>query len=635
MLDSMRAATQTWIGRAIMTIVMGFIILSFAIWGIGDIFRGFGANDLAKVGGTNVSVDAYRNAYQLELQRLQRQLRRAVTNDEARAFGLDGQVLSRLISEAALDQKARSLDLAISDQQIAKTIVNDDAFKDAAGHFDKLKFQGLLRDNGFTERSFVTDQRGVYLRRQIADAVSADLDVPKAMRDALHRFQTETRSIDYVVLPPTAAGDIPAPTPEELETYYKAREQNYRTPEYRSLVVLALAPGKLAEKQEVTDADAQKRYDEVKAQRYETPERRTIEQISYPDEATAQAARAQIDAGKSFDDLIAERNLTPKDASLGTVTKASLIDKAVADAAFSLADGQVSAPVKAQFGTVLLHVSNIETANTLPFSAVAGAIKQELAVVRARREMNRLHDEIEDQRASGKSLTEAAKAAGLETRTIEAIDSLAHDKTGFPVPDLPNSLALVKAAFASDVGVDNDTLSTPDGGTIWYEVTAIDPARQQTFDEVKAQVEKAWTADAAAKRLTAKSADWIKKIADGETLASLAAADGNLEVKHANDVKRGGATGLPQAAIVQVFNVPVKGAESAADGDGRLVFQVLASVVPPLNDQDPELTKLVDQVKGSLVNEILGEYVSQLQKDLGTSINNQAFRAASGSAANY
>lgn len=634
MLDSMRAATQTWLGRAIMTIVMGFIILSFAIWGIGDIFRGFGANDLAKVGGANISADTYRSAYQSELQRLQQQLHRAVTNDEARAFGLDSQILSRLISEAALDQKARSLDLAISDQQIAKTILNDDAFKDAAGRFDKLKFDGLLRENGFTERSFVADQRGVYLRRQIADAVSADLEVPKAMIEALHRFQSETRSVDYVVLPATA-GEIAPPSQDVLEAFYQARQQNYRTPEYRKLVVLALTPAKLAETQQVSEEDAQKRYDEVKAQRYEMPEKRTIEQIPYPDEASAAAARAEIDAGKSFDDLIAERKLTPKDVSLGTVTKGALVDKTVADAAFSLPEGDVSAPIKAQFGTVLLRASKIEPAATLPFSAVAGAINQELQVVRARREMNRLHDEIEDQRASGKSLTEAAKSVGLEPRTIEAIDSLAHDKTGFPVPDLPNSLALVKAAFASDVGVDNDTLSTPDGGTIWFEVAGIDPARQQTFDEVKPQVEKAWMADEAGKRLTAKAADWIKKIAAGETLASLAAADGNLEVKHANDVKRGGAAGLPEPAIIQIFNVPVKGAESAADGDGRIVFQVQDSIVPPLNEQDPALKKLVDQVKGSLTNEILGEYVTQLQKDLGVSVNNQALRAASGSAANY
>ncbi len=228
MLDSMRAATQTWLGRTVMTIVMGFIILSFVIWGIGDFFRGFGANELAKVGTTNISIDAYRNAYQLQLQQLQRQLRRAVTNEEARSFGIDGQVLSRLLSEAALDQKARSLGLAISAQDIAKTIVNDDSFKGLNGQFDPLKFQELLRENGYTERGFVAEQRNVYLRRQVANVLTAGIEVPKAMLEAINRFVNETRSVDYLVLPPSTVGEIPAPSPEALEAFYQARQQSYR-----------------------------------------------------------------------------------------------------------------------------------------------------------------------------------------------------------------------------------------------------------------------------------------------------------------------------------------------------------------------------------------------------------------------
>jgi peptidyl-prolyl cis-trans isomerase D len=292
--------------------------------------------------------------------------------------------------------------------------------------------------------------------------------------------------------------------------------------------------------------------------------------------------------------------------------------------------------VKAAFGTVLLRVSKIEPATTLPFSALAGVIKQELAAIRARREITRLRDAIEDQRASGKSLTEAAKDAGLEARTIDAIDASGRDKSGTPVPDLTNGPTLLKAAFASDVGVDNDTLSTPDGGTIWYEVVSIDPVHQETFEEVKSEVQQAWEAEESGKQLTVKATDWIKKIAAGETLANLASED-KLEVKHANDVKRGGSSAapLPQGAVAQIFNVPVKGAESASAGDGRIVFQVLESIVPPMDEKSPELKKLGDQVKASLGNEVLGEYLAELQKDAGISVNNQALRAATGSAANY
>ncbi|MGH6830638.1 MAG: SurA N-terminal domain-containing protein, partial [Methylocella sp.] len=87
MLQSMRASAQGWIGRVVMAILMGLIILSFAIWGIGDIFRGFGANNLAQVGGVEIGADTYRNAYQTELQVLQRAERRNITNEEARQYG--------------------------------------------------------------------------------------------------------------------------------------------------------------------------------------------------------------------------------------------------------------------------------------------------------------------------------------------------------------------------------------------------------------------------------------------------------------------------------------------------------------------------------------------------------------------
>ena len=149
MLDGMRAASQNWLGRTIMGLVMGLIVVSFAIWGIGDMFRGFGAGRLVSVGDTEISSESFRFAYQNELQRLQRRFGRAVTNDQARQAGLDRQVLGRLVTEAALDQKARNLGLAMSDAEVAKAITSDPTFKDPTGAFDKARFDSILRDNGY------------------------------------------------------------------------------------------------------------------------------------------------------------------------------------------------------------------------------------------------------------------------------------------------------------------------------------------------------------------------------------------------------------------------------------------------------------------------------------------------------
>jgi peptidyl-prolyl cis-trans isomerase D len=194
MLEGLRVASQNWIGRALMALVMGFIVISFAIWGIGDVFRGFSSQRLAKVGYGEVTVDAYRAAYQTELRRLQQRARRAITNEEARRMGLDQQILERLIVDAALDQKTRSLGMAISEEDVAKALRSEKVFQGPTGQFDVNRFKQIVNDAGFTERGFLIDQKGAYLRRELADSVIAGLDAPpRLMQEAFHRFRNETR----------------------------------------------------------------------------------------------------------------------------------------------------------------------------------------------------------------------------------------------------------------------------------------------------------------------------------------------------------------------------------------------------------------------------------------------------------
>ena len=107
MLESIRNAAQGVVGKAIMTVVMGLIIVSFVIWGVGDMLRGFTASTVASVGSAKISEQEYRSSYQRTIQQYQRRLRQPFTNEQARAIGLDRQVLQRLISEAAIDEETR------------------------------------------------------------------------------------------------------------------------------------------------------------------------------------------------------------------------------------------------------------------------------------------------------------------------------------------------------------------------------------------------------------------------------------------------------------------------------------------------------------------------------------------------
>src|ERR1700679_1769346 len=125
MLRGMRKASSNWLGKTIMAVVMGVLIISFGVWGIADIFKGFGQSTLAKVGHTEISANEFRQLYTDRLQQLGRQFGRPLTMEQARAFGLDRQVLQQTIAEAALDEEARRLRLGQSTEETLKTIFND------------------------------------------------------------------------------------------------------------------------------------------------------------------------------------------------------------------------------------------------------------------------------------------------------------------------------------------------------------------------------------------------------------------------------------------------------------------------------------------------------------------------------
>ena len=156
-----------------MAAVVGFLIISFGICGIGDIFRGFGVFTVAKVGRTEISIDQFRVRYNEQLQQLGRQLGRPITPEQAQAFGLEQRTLGQMIASAALDERARQFRLGISDAEVVKQITSDPAFRGLTGEFDHATFLQRIRDIGYSEQRFVFEQRQTTLRRQIAEAVGA------------------------------------------------------------------------------------------------------------------------------------------------------------------------------------------------------------------------------------------------------------------------------------------------------------------------------------------------------------------------------------------------------------------------------------------------------------------------------
>ena len=613
-----------------MAVVMGVLIVSFGIWGIADIFRGFGQSTLAKVGSTEISTEQFRQIYTDRLQQIGRQFGRPLTPDQARAFGFDRQVLQQTIAEAALDEEARRMRLGQSDAETMRAIYNDPNFKGLNGQFEPQRFQSVIRQFGYTEQRYLAEQRRVGLRRQIAGTIGAGIEPPKTLIEALVRYQNEQRSIEYIKLDAAQAGTIDPPSPEALAAYFEDHKAQFRAPEYRKIAFVVVTPEDIGKWTEVSDEDAKKIFEQRRAQ-LGTPEKREVSQIVFPNVEEATAARARLTSTTSFADLAKERNLNLSDVDLGMVAKSAILDPAVADAVFSLPSGEVSQPVQGRFGVALVKVGKIEPGTTPTYESMAGEIKKQIAADRAREKVADLHNKMEDERGGGASLVEAAQKLGLATVTIDAVDRSGRMPNGQPVANIPQGLDVVSQAFGSDVGVDNEPIQFR-GGYVWYDVLGVTPSRERSLDEVRDQVEAKWREDQIATKLREKATEIVKKVEAGGKLADEASALG-VKLETADKFRRDASLpGVPESVVSAAFRAAKDGVGQATGTGGgeRVVFRVTDIIVPPVDLASEEVKKLKDALQRGLTDEQVAQYVNKIETDIGTSINQAAFAQVTG-----
>jgi peptidyl-prolyl cis-trans isomerase D len=633
MLRGLRKASENWLGRTVMGAVMFLLAGSFLVWGINDIFRGFGQTTLAKIGDTEIPIDQFRQNYNDRLQEIGRELGHPLPPEQANALGLDRQVLGDMIMQAGLDQRARQLRLGISNAEISRRITSNPSLQTPDGKFDPARFAQVLRNLGTTEQRFVAEQRQVALRRQIAETVSGGITPPKAWLDAINQYQNEQRNIQYVMLGPAQAGDIPQPTAEQLEKYFSDRKIMFRAPEYRKVDTVVVTPAELAKWAEISDDELKQAY-EARRGSFTTPERRHVEQMVFPNMEEAQAVADRIKSGVSFAALAAEKGYKEQDLDLGTVTKSAIIDPAVADAAFALQEGEVSAPVQGRFGAVLVTVLKIEPSVTQSFADAAPKLRNTIALERARSQVQDIHDKIEDARAGGASLEQAAAQLKLPVVSYDAIDRSGRDPQGKPVVNIPHGAEIIRDAFASDVGVDNDPIDA-DSGYVWYDVASVTPAHDRNLDEVKNEVEQHWREDQIADRLKTETADLLEQLKNGNTFDAIAGASG-LKLETATDLKRGGTNGTLSARTIDAVFHTAKDAYGSAAGDQPTqwtVFRVTDDKIPALDAGSADMKALDEKLKSQITQDVLGEYVSWLEDELGTTVNPSVMAQALGNSA--
>ena len=611
-------------------ILMGMLVISFAIWGIADIFRGYGSQTLIKVGDTEITPQEYSRAQRDVLRVMSSDAGRSLSLQEAREQGLENRVLERLIGGAAVDTHAKSLGLGISDEELLQGIMKDPAFQDAMGNFNPLALQQALRTMDMSEQGYLASERERNLRRQLLGTVGRTPAASQVFLNALNNYNNETRSLRYVVVPATAAGVVPEPSDADLKSFYDNHQAKFTQPEFRKFGALAVTPESVKDRVQIADDDLKAAFDKDK-DKLGTPERRRVQQIAFPDKAAADAAYQKIQSGTGFVDIAKAHGVNEVDLDLGMLKRSDMADSAIADAAFKLEKDKVSEPVTGVLGkTVLLRVTEIQPGKMVTFDEAKPELEKKLLKDRAQSAIFDLHDRIEDERAAGTQLSEVAEKFKLTYQVFDPVDRQGKSLDG-KVVDLPQKTDLLNAVFATEVGVENDPLDAKDEGLIWYEVLGITPQQLKPFDQVKDEVKKDWSLDEQRTRLVKYTEDLVKQLSGGKTLEDVA-KDLKTQAVPTEPLKRDGLTiNVLPVAVTQAFALPQGGYGSAPSGveEGRIVFQVDKVTPPPPLDQ-PSLEALKRQIKNFISEDIVGEYFSALESRYGLTINQQALAKLAG-----
>jgi peptidyl-prolyl cis-trans isomerase D len=626
MLDALRRGVANFVAK----ILLGLLVIAFAIWGVADVFRGYGRGTIARIGATEISVEDFQQAYNSDLAAVSARLGRRLTTEEARRLGLDSRALARLVAGAAIDTHARELHLSLSDAVLADSIRSDPAFQGPDGAFSRPSFNAFLRQNGLSEARYIVERRKEDVRGQLTGALVAGLAPPQLLVELLHRYREEKRVLSHFTLDPEKTVKLAEPDESALTAYFEKNKGHYVTPELRKFAFLSLTRADVKRRVEVTEQEVKAAY-EAEKQKFNIPEKRRILQLSFADKAAAEKAYAELVRAKNFKETAAKLGFKESDFDLGLLSRSELIDPKVAEVAFALRKDELSRPVEGQFATVLLRVAEIVPSKQRTYDEVKGEIRDRLAGERASQEIEALHEKVDKERNAGKSLKEIAENLHLPFHEVAQSDRAGKTEDGKTAFDHPEAAKILEAVFSGMRGLDIDPVDLGEGGYAWIDLQETYAERQKTFQEVKDQVRAAYMESERQKELSALAAKLVARARQGESFAALAKEVGGKVDKTEPVTRATRPHGLSVNAVQQAFALPKGGVGSASteDNKSRTIFRVEDIVAAPAPTPE-QSERLKAEITRQLESDVLSEYVGGLQDRYGLAINEQSLRQVIG-----
>lgn len=601
--------------NTIVWILLGMLIMGLGGFGVTNF--GGGLRAIGSVGETDISTDAFARALQSEMRAVSAQLNQPVTAAMAREFGIDRSVQARLFASAAVDEQARIMGISVGDDEVRTQILEAPGFQDPTGKFDRETYKLALRQQGQTEAGFEAELRAESARMILQGAVVGGVPAQSAIVDRYLGYIGEGRSVTVAQIALTDLGaPIAPPTEADLQAWYDAHPADFTSPEIRKITYAWVTPEMIEAGVQLDDAALRASY-EARLSEFQQPERRMVEKLVYPTREAAEAAKADVVAGKkTFAVLAQDRGLTLADADLGEVTAADL--GVAGDAVFALDEPGIVGPIDTDLGPALYAMNAILEAKSVPFEDAQEELAGEARMDRARRIVADNSTAFEDDLAGGETLENLAQTTDLQLGTIDFSQDTQDGIAGYE--------AFRTAAQAVTAEDFPELKELDDGGVFALRLDGIVAPAVRPFAEVRDQVAAAWGVNAEQEALLARAAEVVAALDNGGSFA----AEGFAATK-SYDLTRGMfIEGLPSGVVEAAYTVSAAGKSTVARGEGK-VFLVLLDAITPADLTDEAGQKMsasvTEQLTQGLGQDIFEYYARAAQAEAGVTLDSAAANA--------
>ncbi len=608
----MLAGFRTFAKSPFAVLLFGLLIVSFAIFGISDVFKGPRGSGVISAGSRTMTPQDFKLRFDNYRKAMEQRNGTTITPDQAVEQGVDRQILQELALQESIAAAIHDMGVAPSDklvgnvvrEQMSQLPPTQRPFDPITGKFDSKTYAALLAQNNLTPQAYEASLRDEIAQTHFFTAVADGFKAPRIYAALQGAYGLEARDVGAFAINPASVPRPAPPTDAQLTAFMNENRERLTRPETRVLSIVRISAKALEPSVTPNPADVQKAFD-FRKDSLAKPETRSLVQIQAPDLKTA---AAMADRLKKGEDPAAVAKAYGKTALvLADKPKTALPDRKVADAAFSLAAGQSSSAIQGDLGVSVIKVTKVTPGAAATLESVRPQIEAE---VRAQAAQSKAYDQTQayqDAHDAGANLVAAASKAGAMVVTTAPVTAQGADQTGQPVAGLTPEI--LKTAFGLGQGADSDLIEAGKGEYYAVRVEKVIPAAMPPLAEIKPQLTAVWMGQELGKRLKAKADELAARVKKGETLDAVAAS-AQSKVQHVDGLSRENVQqhmGLGREFLVAAFNAKpgeVFTARAGQQGEAYVVAKLDKVRAAPAADVARASVMLQTQAASGLVRDL-------------------------------